>query len=135
MEMNSDSDEVLKLPQKESRAPRISHLVTFLTVREDVRAAIVAGYSVKDIWTSLRQADRIQCSYSRFLYHVNCMRGKGKQPLGWAGARIVALCAGIGKTPAQGSASTVAADRSQDDRRGANWGFIVKSVLEPKKLN
>ena len=112
--------------------PRNIHLVMFLKVREDVREALVAGYSVKNIWARLREADRIQCSYSRFLFHVNCMRGTGKPASGRAAARTVALAAGPEQLPERGGAST--AVRAQAGKPAATRGFVFNPVPDPENL-
>ena len=132
MEKNSYPDELLKWLKEQNWVPRNFHLVLFLKVREDVRAALVAGYSVKHIWTCLREADRIQCSYSRFLFHVNCMRGKGKPALRPAAARTVALAAGTEKLPEPGGAST--GGRAQGGK-SATRAFVFNPVPDPKILN
>ena len=46
-------------------------LADFLAVREDVRAAIEAGYSLKLIWQHLHSTHRIRCRYETFLRHVH----------------------------------------------------------------
>ena len=126
MEKNSYPDELLKWLKEQNWVPRNFHLVMFLKVREDVRAALVAGYSVKHIRTCLREADRIQYSYSRFLFHVNCMRGKGKPASQRAAARTVALAAGVEKLPEPGGAST--GGQAQGGKTAAPRGFVFNPV-------
>ena len=133
MAKNSYPDELLKWLKEQNWVPRNFHLVLFLKVREDVRAALVAGYSVKHIWTCLREADRIQCSYSRFLFHVNCMRGTGEPALGPAAARTVALAAGPEQLPEQGGTSI--AGRAQVGKPAATQGFVFNPVPDPKNLD
>jgi hypothetical protein len=49
---------------------RDRNLVAFLAVRDDVRAALDAGYPVKTIWSNLHEANRIKVSYTAFLRYV-----------------------------------------------------------------
>lgn len=42
------------------------NLVAFLAVREEVRAAVEAGYSIKSIWKNMREGGRIVASYDTF---------------------------------------------------------------------
>ena len=132
MEKSSYPDELFKWLKEQNRMPRNIHLVMFLKVREDVREALVAGYSVKNIWARLREADRIQSSYSRFLFHVNCMRGTGNPASGRAAARTVALAAGAEKLPERGGAST--AVRAQAGKPAATRGFVFNPVPDPENL-
>lgn len=56
--------------QKES-TQRDKNLVAFLTVRDDVKMAVEAGYAVKTIWTNMRELKRIDFGYDTFLNYVN----------------------------------------------------------------
>lgn len=49
---------------------RDRNLVAFLAVRDDVCAALAAGYNVKTIWSNLRDSKRIGVSYSAFRRYV-----------------------------------------------------------------
>lgn len=49
---------------------RDRNLVAFLAVRDDVCAALDAGYNVKTIWSNLRESKRIGIGYSAFLRYV-----------------------------------------------------------------
>jgi hypothetical protein len=49
---------------------RDKNLVAFLAVRDDVRAALDAGYAVKTIWSNLHESKRISVSYTAFLHYV-----------------------------------------------------------------
>lgn len=49
---------------------RNRNLVAFLAVRDDVCAAIAAGYNVKTIWSNLHESKRIAVSYSAFRRYV-----------------------------------------------------------------
>ncbi len=52
-------------------APRgDGNLVRFLAVREDVSAAVASGFTIKTIWTNMREAGRIDFSYHTFLRYV-----------------------------------------------------------------
>lgn len=44
--------------------------VAFLAVLDEVRAQLVAGHAVKNVWRTLREAERIKMSYEAFLHYV-----------------------------------------------------------------
>ena len=46
-------------------------LVSFLTVRDDVKLALNAGYSGKTVWAHMTESKRIDFSYQTFLKFVN----------------------------------------------------------------
>lgn len=50
---------------------RDMNLVAFLAVREDVKVAVEAGFSVKTVWRNMRETGRIDFGYDTFLNHVN----------------------------------------------------------------
>ena len=50
---------------------RQRYLVEFLAVRDDVRAAVEAGYPVMCIWENMVEAGQIGCGYQTFLNYVN----------------------------------------------------------------
>ncbi|MEX3547654.1 MAG: TraK family protein [Burkholderia sp.] len=50
---------------------RDKNLVAFLAVRDDVKAAVEAGYAVKTVWTNMHEAGRVQFGYDTFLNYVN----------------------------------------------------------------
>lgn len=50
---------------------RDKNLVAFLAVRDDVRAAVEAGYAVKTVWTNMQESKRIEFGYDTFLNYVN----------------------------------------------------------------
>ena len=56
--------------QRES-SKRDENTVAFLAVRDKVKAALEAGYSVSTIWKNLREEERIAVSYNTFLKYVN----------------------------------------------------------------
>jgi hypothetical protein len=49
---------------------RDKNLVAFLAVRDDVRAALDAGYAAKTVWSNLHESKRIAVSYTAFLRYV-----------------------------------------------------------------
>jgi hypothetical protein len=57
--------------KRRESAKRDSNLVAFLAVRDDVMAAVDAGYSVKTIWTNMHEAKRVSFGYDTFLNYVN----------------------------------------------------------------
>ena len=56
--------------QRESTR-RDKNLVAFLAVRDDVRAAVEAGYAVKTVWANMHEFKRIMFGYDTFLNYVN----------------------------------------------------------------
>lgn len=50
---------------------RDKNLVAFLVIREDVKAAIEAGFSVKTVWENMHESKRIEFGYDTFLNYVN----------------------------------------------------------------
>lgn len=50
---------------------RDKNLVAFLGVREDVKAAVEAGYAVKTVWANMAECGRIGFGYDTFLNYVN----------------------------------------------------------------
>lgn len=49
---------------------RDKNLVAFLAVRDDVRAALDAGYAAKTVWANLHESGRIGVSYTAFLRYI-----------------------------------------------------------------
>lgn len=49
---------------------RDRNLVAFLSVRDDVKAALDAGYSVKTVWTNMQECKRTGVGYEVFLHYV-----------------------------------------------------------------
>lgn len=49
---------------------RDKNLVAFLAVRDDVRAALEAGFAAKTVWSNLHESKRIAVSYTAFLRYV-----------------------------------------------------------------
>ena len=53
------------------RAKKLStrglNTVAFLAIKDDVKAALDAGYVPKDIWADMRECERISFSYDTFL--------------------------------------------------------------------
>ena len=52
---------------------RDKNLVAFLSVRDDVKAAVEAGYAVKTVWANMAESGRIGFGYDTFLNYVNRM--------------------------------------------------------------
>jgi hypothetical protein len=53
-----------------TRKLRDRHLVTFMAVRNDVEAALHAGFAAKTIWSNMQEAGRVDFCYETFLKHV-----------------------------------------------------------------
>ena len=49
---------------------REQNVVAFLAVRDDVKAALDAGFAVKTIWTNMHEHGRIAFGYDTFLIYV-----------------------------------------------------------------
>lgn len=57
--------------QKKAKQPRQDkHVVAFLAVRDDVKAALDGGYAMKTIWEHMRETSRISSRYETFTLHV-----------------------------------------------------------------
>jgi len=56
--------------RKEKRPQQDLAAVAFMAVREDVKAAIEAGYAQKTIWAHLHETGKIPYRYETFLKHV-----------------------------------------------------------------
>lgn len=52
---------------------RDKNLVAFLGVRDDVKAAVEAGYAVKTVWANMVECGRIVFGYDTFLNYTNRM--------------------------------------------------------------
>lgn len=50
---------------------RDRNLVAFLAVRDDVKAALDAGYAVKTVWANMHESGRVKFGYDTFLNYVN----------------------------------------------------------------
>ena len=57
--------------QQRDSTKRDRNLVAFLAVRDDVRAALDAGYTVRTVWTHLYDEKRVRFGYETFLKYVN----------------------------------------------------------------
>jgi hypothetical protein len=53
-----------------ARKFRDRHLVTFMAVRNDVQAALDAGFAAKTIWANMHETGRVDFCYETFLKHV-----------------------------------------------------------------
>lgn len=69
---NRYADELAEwVSARPARRPRQDRsLVAFLAVKEDVRAALEAGYAMKTIWAHLHATGRIESRYETFTLHV-----------------------------------------------------------------
>lgn len=59
---------------------RDKNLVAFLAVRDDVKAAVDAGYAVKTIWSNMSEAGRVNFGYDTFLNYTNRLIRRQKTP-------------------------------------------------------
>jgi hypothetical protein len=50
---------------------RDRNLVAFLAIRDDVKAALDASYSVKTVWANMQECKRTEVGYEVFLHYVN----------------------------------------------------------------
>jgi hypothetical protein len=70
--MSKTYPEVLGDWVKQGEASRPDrNLVAFLAVREEAKAAVEAGYSIKAIWKNMRSDGRIVASYDTFRRYMN----------------------------------------------------------------
>ncbi len=63
--------------QKKS-TPRNKNLVAFLANKNDVEAALQAGYAAKTIWENMCELQRIEFGYDTFLSYINRFIRKNK---------------------------------------------------------
>jgi hypothetical protein len=63
-------DQLAEWVSQPARTLRDRHLVTFMAVRNDVKAALDAGFTAKTIWTNMRETGRVDFCYETFLRHV-----------------------------------------------------------------
>ena len=67
--------------KQKKTTPRDRNLVAFLAVRDDVKAAIDAGYSLKTVWANMRETGRIEFGYDTFLnYAKRSISGRATAP-------------------------------------------------------
>lgn len=66
--MQELADWAEKRPAKQPRQDK--HVVAFLAVRDDVKAALDAGYAMKTIWQHMSETGRIASRYETFTLHV-----------------------------------------------------------------
>src|SRR5690606_16329572 len=64
------------------------NLVAFMTVRDDVKLAIDAGYAVKTVWANLRETGRIDLGYKTFLNYVRRCLGPSPEPAAASPVRL-----------------------------------------------
>ncbi len=65
--------------KRQNKSLRDRNLVAFLAVVDDVRAAVEAGYSIKAIWTNMRESERIDFGYDSFLKYAKRLVAKPNQ--------------------------------------------------------
>ena len=65
------TDELTEWTKKRATKCRGTNLVTFLGLRDDVKAAIDAGFSTKTIWSNMHESGRVTFGYDAFLNYVN----------------------------------------------------------------
>lgn len=63
-------DQLAEWVSQPARTFRDRHLVTFMAVRNDVKAALDAGFTAKTIWANMRETGRVDFCYETFLRHV-----------------------------------------------------------------
>ena len=86
------TDELAEWVKNRAIKGRGTNFVTFLGVRDDVKAAIEAGYSARTVWSNLHECGRIGFAYGTFMHYVNRLikQGQGAKPGIQTGAGIVA---------------------------------------------
>lgn len=99
--------------QQQPAARTRTGLVDFLAVRQDVRAAIEAGYSLKLIWQHLHSTDRIRYRYETFLRHVHQHLDPGP----------AAAPTGAGKTASKSSAAKPTLSAGEDRKPSVGNGI------------
>ncbi len=67
---NAYPDQLGRRFKQKSKRGNIN-LVAFLAIRDDVTAALEAGYSVKAVWADMRECQRTGIGYEVFLHYVN----------------------------------------------------------------
>jgi hypothetical protein len=75
----SYTDELAEWVKKRENKGREKYLVAFHGVRDDVKAAIDAGYSVKTIWSNMHETSRVGFGYDTFLNYVNRLIKKSRE--------------------------------------------------------
>ena len=68
---SSYPEQLAEWVKRRRSSKRASPVVAFLAVREDVVAAIDAGYPVKTIWMEMRESQCVNVSYDTFLAYVS----------------------------------------------------------------
>jgi hypothetical protein len=105
-----------------SRKPA-SSVARFLAVRDDVKAAIDAGYPVKTIWTQMYESKCVNVSYDTFIRYVNrYINNRGNST---SATDLVKSSAPVQK------ASSGTPSRPEVSRPGPVAGFTFNS--DPKK--
>lgn len=79
------TDDLLQALQDQRSTPRWGRSrVAFLGHKDDIQAAIEAGYPAKAVWRVLREQQRFEGSYEQFAHYVRVYLrgGKNKPPAG-----------------------------------------------------
>ena len=71
------------------------NFVAFMAVRDDVKLAIDAGYSVKTVWANLRETDLIDLGYKTFLNYVRRCLGPFPDPAAGSPVRPATTVAAV----------------------------------------
>jgi len=100
-----------------------SPVARFLAVRDDVKAAIDAGYPIKTIWTQMYESQCVNVSYDTFIRYVN-------RYINNPGSTAPAKNAVRPSEPVQ-QAKRDSAARREPSRPGTVAGFTFNS--DPKK--
>jgi hypothetical protein len=65
------TDELASWVKKQETKGRDKNLVAFHGVRDDVSAAMEAGFSAKTVWANMHESGRLAFGYETFLSYVN----------------------------------------------------------------
>ncbi|WP_293645169.1 TraK family protein [Thiolapillus sp.] len=106
--------------RKEKRPRQDLAAVAFMAVREDVKAAIEAGYAQKTIWAHLHEIGKIPYRYETFLKHVRKHIKEAKREEGPESAKV---------TP--DNPTKAAVGREKDTKPTKKEGFTFDAT--PKK--
>src|SRR4051812_39497302 len=74
------SDQLAQWVEQRGLPRADKNLVAFMTVRDDVKVAIDAGYAVKTVWAHLRETGRTELRYKTFLNYVRRVLGPLQDP-------------------------------------------------------
>lgn len=74
------SDQLAQWVEQRGLPRSDKNLVAFMSVRDDVKVAIDAGYAVKTVWAHLRETGRTELGYKTFLNYVRRVLGPLHEP-------------------------------------------------------